>query len=334
MDDKILELHKSAIVVDTHCDTLLRVLGRSQAYGQKPAPYRLRDRHTEGHIDLPRLQDGGVDVQFFAAYIEPIYKPDRSLKRTLQIFDAFFTELAANEDQMMLVQSSADIAKAQAAGKIAAVMAIEGGEALEGDLGVLRVLHRLGLRAVGLTWNERNNIADGVGDCRSGGGLSEFGASLIAEMNRLGILVDVSHLSDPGFWDVISLSKQPIIASHSNARAVCNHRRNLTDDQIKALAKNGGVMGMNFCAAFVREDGQPSLDDLLNHIDHIVQLVGPEHVGLGSDFDGISAAPEGLSDASKMPLITEGLVKRGYSDQQIRLILGENYLRVFRQVWG
>lgn len=334
MEERTKVLHHSAIVVDTHCDTLLRVVGRNQPFGQKAEPYRLRDLHSEGHIDLPRLITGGVDVQFFAAYIEPIYKPDRSLLRTLQIFDAFFTELAANEDQMLLVRQAADIDRAQAEGKIAAVMAIEGGEALEGDLGVLRVLHRLGVRAIGLTWNQRNNIADGVGDCRSGGGLSEFGAAVIAEMNRLGILVDVSHLSDPGFWDVIALSEQPIIASHSNSRAVCNHRRNLTDEQIKALAKNGGVMGMNFCASFVREDGHPTLDDLLNHVDHIVQLVGPEHVGLGSDFDGIGAAPEGLDDASRMPLLTEGLVKRGYSETAIRQILGENYLRVFRQVWG
>jgi membrane dipeptidase len=235
---------------------------------------------------------------------------------------------------MMLATSAQDILTAKEQGKLAAVLAIEGGEALEGDLGVLRLFHRLGVRSIGLTWNERNNIADGVGDSRSKGGLSVFGADLIKEMNRLGILVDVSHLSDPGFWDVVELSTQPIIASHSNSRAVCNHRRNLTDDQIKALAKNGGVMGMNFAAAFVKEDGKPKLDDLLNHIDHIVELVGPEHVGLGSDFDGIGAAPEELTDASTMPLITDGLCKRGYSDEHIRLILGGNYFRVFKEVWG
>lgn len=334
MEDKVKQLHRDAIVVDTHCDTLLRVAGRGSMFGRQQEPYRLGDRHEEGHIDLPRLQEGGVDVQFFAAYIEPIYKPDRSLKRTMQLFDAFFTELEANPEQMMLAKTAADIDAAKAQGKVAAVMAIEGGEALEGDLGVLRILHRLGVRAIGLTWNERNDIADGAGDNRSGGGLSEFGAKVIAEMNRLGILVDVSHLSDPGFFDVIQLSQQPIIASHSNARAVCDHRRNLTDEQIKALAKNGGVMGMNFCAPFVKADGKPVLEDLIDHIDHIVQLVGPEHVGLGSDFDGISAAPKELTDATKIPLITEALVKRGYGEDHIRLILGGNYLRIFRQVWG
>lgn len=334
MEEQARQLHQDALVVDTHCDTLLRVVGRGNMFGRKQEQYHLRDRHQEGHIDLPRLQEGGVDVQFFAAYIEPIYKPDRSLKRTLQLFDGFFTELEANQDKMVLAKTAADIEEAKAAGKVAAVLAIEGGEALEGDLGVLRILHRLGVRAIGLTWNERNDIADGVGDCRSGGGLSEFGARLIAEMNRLGILVDVSHLSDPGFFDVIALSKQPIIASHSNARAVCDHRRNLTDEQIKLLAENGGVMGMNFCAPFVKADGQPTLDDLIAHIDHIVQLVGPEHVGLGSDFDGITSAPKELTDASKMPLITEALLKRGYSEEHIRLILGGNYMRIFRQVWG
>ncbi|HHW99120.1 MAG TPA: membrane dipeptidase [Firmicutes bacterium] len=333
MDERARQLHQDALVVDTHCDTLLRVLGRAP-YQQQQKAYRLADRHEEGHIDLPRMKEGGVDVQFFAAYIEPIYKPDRSLKRTMQIFDAFFTELDANSDSMMLATTVQDILTAKEQGKIAAVLAIEGGEALEGDLGVLRMFHRLGVRSIGLTWNERNDIADGVGDARSKGGLSAFGAAVIEEMNRLGILVDVSHLSDPGFWDAVEISKHPIIASHSNARAVCNHRRNLTDEQIKALAKNGGVMGMNFAAGFVKADGQPTLDDLLDHIDHIVQLVGPHHVGLGSDFDGIGATPEGLNDVTSMPLITEGLVKRGYSDEHIRLILGENYLRVFREVWG
>lgn len=333
MEEKIKRFHQEALVVDTHCDTLLRVLGRRLPF-MRQEPYRLSDRHEEGHIDLPRLREGGVDVQFFAAYIEPMYKPDRSLKRALQIFDAFFRELEANPDQMMMATCVADIRRAKEENKVAAVLAIEGGEALEGDLGVLRVLHRLGVRAIGLTWNERNDIADGVGDARSGGGLSVFGAELIKEMNRLGILVDVSHLSDAGFWDVIELSSQPIIASHSNARAVCNHRRNLTDDQIKALAKNGGVMGMNFAAGFVKEGGKAALGDLLDHIDHIVSLVGPRHVGLGSDFDGIGATPEGLTDVSRMPLITEGLFQRGYSEDDIKLILGGNYLRVFEQVWG
>lgn len=333
LEEKARQLHQAALVIDTHCDTLLRVLGRNNPY-RPQEPYRLGDRHTEGHIDLPRLQEGGVDVQFFAAYIEPIYKPDRSLKRVMQLFDAFYTELDANPDTMMLATSVQDIMTAKEQGKVAAVMAIEGGEALEGDLGVLRMLHRLGVRSIGLTWNERNDIADGVGDCRSKGGLSAFGAEVIAEMNRLGILVDVSHLSDPGFWDLIEISKHPIIASHSNARAICNHRRNLTDEQIKALAKNGGVMGMNFAAGFVKEDGKPTLADLLDHIDHIVQLVGPHHVGLGSDFDGIGASPEGLRDVTAMPNITAGLVQRGYSDEHIQLILGENYLRVFKEVWG
>lgn len=327
-------LHEDATVVDTHCDTLLRVLGRSFAPGGKGEPYRLADRHEDGHIDFPRMREGAVDVQFFAAYIEPIYKPDRALKRALQIFDAFYTEMEANAEQVMVIRNTADIRRAQENGKLGAVLSIEGGEAVEGDLGVLRMLHKLGVRSIGLTWNERNNIADGVGDARSGGGLTVFGAAMIEEMNRLGILIDVSHLSDPGFWDVVELSKHPIIASHSNARSICCHRRNLTDDQIKALAKNGGVMGMNFAAAFVREDGKPTIEHLLDHIDHIVNLVGPRHVGLGSDFDGIGATPEGLTDVSKMPLVTEGLVRRGYSDEDIKLILGGNYLRVFEQVWG
>ncbi len=186
---------------------------------------------------------------------------------------------------------------------------------------------------VGLVHSLRNLLADGVADNRTKGGLSQFGVEVVEELNRLGMIVDVSHLSDAGFWDVMEISKDPVVASHSNARAVCAHPRNMTDDMIRALAERGGVMGMNFAPDFVHKK-KPSVETLVDHIDHIVDLVGPEHVGLGSDFDGIPDTPKGLEDASKMPAITEELVKREYSEDYIRLILGGNHLRLLKEVIG
>ena len=321
-EERALRLHQESLVVDTHCDTLVGVA--NGAYG-------LGDEREDGHIDLPRLKRGGVNAQFFACYIEPVFKPTRSLRRAVQMIDALYAQAEQNAATMEIAFSAEDVLRIQAANKVAAIISIEGGEAVEGDLGVLRMLYKLGVRAIGLTWNQRNDIADGVGEIRAKGGLTNFGVSLIKEMNRLGMIVDVSHLTKPGFWDIIAESSAPIIASHSNAEAVCNHQRNLDDDQIRALAKNGGVMGMNFCPPFVAAEN-PSLDKMLDHIDHIVQLVGPNHVGLGSDFDGIGSTPTGLEDVTKMINITRGLIGRGYSDEDIVKILGGNYLRLFKEI--
>ncbi len=337
------KLHRESLVVDTHVDTLLACV-----YGRRS----LTECSEEGHVDLPRLRDGGVNVQLFAHYIEPAYKPDRGLLRFMQMADVFFSEVEKADDAEV-AYSGEDIERINGESKIACVLSIEGGEAIQGDLGVLRVLHRLGVRCLGLTWNQRNQLADGVGESRTGGGLTRIGVKAIEEMNRLGIVVDVSHVSKPGFWDVVEVSEQPFIASHSNARAVCDHPRNLTDEQICALAESGGVMGMNFAPYFVdeevrreaqrirsqglgREDmtKKASIDSLLDHIDHIVDLVGIEHVGVGSDFDGIGDTPEGLEDVTCMPRLTEGLIQRGYEDDKIRAILGGNFMRVFKQVWG
>ena len=232
-----------------------------------------------------------------------------------------------------LSASHAEIIQANEEGKIAAMLSIEGADVLEGRLSMLRVYHRLGVRMVGLVHSLRNLLADGVSDNRTKGGLSQFGVEVVEELNRLGMMVDVSHLSDAGFWDVMEASKDPVVASHSNSRAVCPHPRNMTDDMIRALAEHGGVMGMNFATDFVHETN-PSVETLVDHIDHIVDLVGPEHVGLGSDFDGIPSTPRGLEDASKMPALTEELVKREYSEDYIHLILGGNHLRLVKQVVG
>jgi len=250
------------------------------------------------------------------------------------MLDCFYEELAANKDALHLVLSSEDLAVARGLNKVGALISIEGGEALEGDLSVLRMLYKLGVRAIGLTWNERNEIAEGVGECRSGGGLTDFGVKVVQEMNHLGMIVDVSHLSEPGFWDVIEVSTKPIIASHSNAKAICNHVRNLTDEQIKALAKNGGVMGLNMCDEFLRESGEVTLQHVVDHIEHVFSLVGSKHIGLGADFDGITKPPLGLEDCSKFPALTEAMLKRGISEDQVRDVLGLNHLRVIKSVLG
>ncbi len=320
-----VKLHEQTIVVDAHCDTVLHVLRNG---------YELGEEHSEAHVDLPRLRRGGVNLQFFALYIEPQFKPDRATRRVLQMLDAFYQQQSLNDDTLSVARNAGDIRSALRQGKVAALLSIEGGEALEGDLGVLRMLYRLGVRAIGLTWNERNQIADGVGEKSAGGGLTDFGRQVVAEMNRLGMIIDVSHLSERSFWDTVGASGHPVIASHSNARVLCPHVRNLTDEQIRALAHNGGVMGINFSSEFLIQEGQASIADIVRHIEHVCALVGPGHVGLGADFDGITMPPGDLPDVSHLPALTQTLSGRGFDEAAIRGFLGENFMRVIERVIG
>lgn len=322
-----LELHRDSIIFDGHCDTLLEVLDGKR---------KLSERSSEGHIDLPRLREGGVTAQVFAVFIEDRYLPAGAAKQTLRMLDTLYRELEANAGSFILATKAADIEHAKSAGKVAAVIGIEGAESLEGDLALLRVFYHLGLRLLTIAWSRRNQAADGVHESRTGGGLSSFGVDLVKECNRLGILVDISHLSAAGVRDVLQISPQPVIASHSNAYALCPHVRNLNDEQLTALAEKGGVVGVTFVPSFLTEErNEASLDKLLDHIDHIVRVAGIDHVGLGSDFDGFGPPPPtGLDDVTRLPGITAGLVARGYSAEQVRKILGGNFLRVFRQVVG
>jgi membrane dipeptidase len=335
MNQRILELHKRATVVDAHIDTLLELMVPPARPTKLATPRNFGERSTKGHVDLPRLLESGVDLQVFAAYIQPEYKIERALHRVLQLIDRFYQLLDAHPDKLLPFTRVADVREAEKQGKIAAMLSIEGGEAVEADLGILRMLHRLGVRAMTLTWNERNQIADGAAEGRTKGGLTNFGLELVAEMSKIGMVIDVSHISDAGFFDVIETTKGPIIASHSNCRAICNHRRNLTDEMIKLLAEKGGVVGMNFAPAFVDENkDSATLERVLDHVDHVVKVAGVEYVGLGSDFDGIENTPKGLEDVTKMPDLTEGLVKRGYGEEDVIKILGENFLRVFKKIMG
>ncbi|PKM82104.1 MAG: peptidase [Firmicutes bacterium HGW-Firmicutes-13] len=311
------------MIADAHCDTVHRFFLPSDEYDFK-------NRNDSGHIDLPRLKEGGIKVQVFALYIEPEYNPDRSLKRCLILYDQLIRTLQDCREEIELVRSSDEMEDALKKDKIAAFISIEGGEALEGSLAVLRVLYSLGIRFLTLTWNHRNQIADGVGEKETGGGLTRFGREVIKEMNRLEMVIDVSHLSEAGFWEVMELSESPVIASHSNAAALCSHPRNLKDEQIKALADKGGLIGINFYPPFVGSQ-KADIPFLLDHIDHMVNLVGIDYIGLGSDFDGIKETLVGLEDVSKLPNLTHELITRGYNDKDIKKIYGENFLNFIKK---
>lgn len=317
------EIHKNSIIIDGHCDTVHNFLNPARKYS-------FHKKNSRGHVDLPRLKEGGVKVQVFAIYVESKYNPWRSLERCLELYDYFLRNMEDNQEEIELAHSLKEIYSIYQKGKIAAFLSVEGGEVLQGRLEVLRVLYRLGIRILTLTWNHRNQLGDGVYEKVTGGGLTRFGRKVVKEMNRLGMIIDVSHLSEPGFWDVLEFSEYPVMASHSNAAALCPHPRNLSDRQLKALGEKGGMVGVNFCPSFV-SDENPKLKVLLDHIDHIVNLIGIEHVGIGSDFDGIDQAVEGLEDISKITNITSGLINRGYGERDIKKIWGENYLDLFKK---
>lgn len=317
-------LHQDILVIDGHCDTILAVVRGAGRLGT----YR-----ETGHVDLPRLKEGGVKVQFFAAFIESLYKPFSSLTRTMQLIDAFHTEVEDNSDCLAPGLTMRQIRRELREGKTIAVLGIEGGEALNGDLSVLRMLYKLGVRFLGLTWNQRNQLADGVGESITKGGLTNFGCAVITEMNRLGIIIDLAHISAAGFWDALERSRHPVMVSHTNCFKLCPHPRNLTDDQIKALARKGGIMGLSFVPDFLGK-GRTSITNFFDHLDHVAGLAGTDVIAIGSDFDGIDNTPDGLYDCRCFPAITAGLLERGYTEKEVRGIMGENMFRLMEKVFN
>ncbi len=289
-------LHNNAIIVDGHCDTLGDVLEGTRTLGE---------RSSLGQVDLPRLQAGGVTAQIFACFV-PVDQYRRGATRhALQRMDRFFQALEAHPHALTLATSAADIRKAKRAGKIAGILGLEGAEPIEDSLDLLRSFYRLGVRNLGLTWNFRNDVADGVFEGESARGLTPFGIRVIEECNRLGILIDVSHLAPAGLEDVLRVSQHPIIASHSNAAAVCNNVRNLTDEQLEAIASRGGLIGVTFVPSFLTQPYRnATLDHILDHVDHLVKTAGADHVMLGSDFDGMgTVVPKGMEDATSFPAL-------------------------------
>lgn len=309
-------------VFDAHIDTLLRLLGK-----------RANLQEAQGHVNLAHLQ-GGPGAQFFAVFVEPRYCHGLAMHQAVEMIDLFWKMLEDHREALAFAGSAEDIRRARSEGRFACLLAIEGGEALEGKLSSLRMFYRLGVRLLTLTWNFRNELAAGQMEGPEGGGLSRFGREVVEEMNRLGMIVDVSHLNEPGFWDVLSVSRDPVMASHSNAKALCPHPRNLTDEQIRALADKGGVIGVNFCAAFVRADGQATAEHVADHIEYLIRVGGEDCAALGSDFDGIDEVPVGLEDYGRIRTLVGLLEKRGLREAVIEKVMGGNLLRFCRQVLG
>jgi membrane dipeptidase len=364
--ERARKLMAEAIGTDSHIDTVQRVLVMGQDLGQ------LAD---VGHVDLPRLRQGEMHAPFFALWVPAYFPGAEAVRRTLDLRDAMQTVLDAHSDQIELATTAADIRRIVAAKKISAFLTIEGGHQIDDDLRVLHMYYRLGIRSMTLTHARNNSWADSATDTPIHNGLTDFGKDVVREMNRLGMVVDISHASDKTFYDALAVTNKPAIASHSSMRAISDIPRNITDDMLRALAKNGGVVGINFGEGFVNqkdaavlraaiqiESSNPppltgkalddyavrdeeklfgkrvnvvaTVQDVADHVDHAVRIAGIDHVGIGSDFDGVAGPPNGLEDVSKMPALIAVLLQRGYSESDLKKILGENHLRVIRQVTG
>ncbi|HVY61724.1 MAG TPA: dipeptidase [Planctomycetota bacterium] len=320
-------------VFDFHSDLLSRLLEEPFEGFEKG-----RGEGECRQYTLERLKAGGVRAVVWALYTEN-ERGEHPVVRTLRMIDIAHRLAERHADALALARTAAEVEAAGAAGKCAAILSIENGVACLDRLELLRTYHRLGVRAMGLVWNGRNAIADGCGEEAAGSKLTSFGRQVLDEMNRLGMLVDVSHLSVAGFWDVAerqAAARRPFIASHSNARALCDHRRNLDDEQIRAVARSGGVIGVNFYPSFIRAGGEgASIDDVVAHALALAEKAGGiEHVGIGADFDGISYGPRGLEDPSRYPALAAALAARGLSDADLEKVFFGNFLRVFRSVCG
>jgi membrane dipeptidase len=371
------KIHDFALIIDTHADTPQRFLDEGFDIGST-------DPNDIGHISLDKARRGNLGAEFFSIWVEPETNQGHFARHTFDLIDSVYEQAARHPNRMMMAFSTADIEHAHSAHKLAALMGIEGGHSIEADIHLLRDYYRLGVRYMTLSWSNTNEWADSSGDVNDAkiqhhNGLTDFGKQVVLEMNRLGMMVDISHVADKTFWDAIATTKAPVIASHSSARALVNAPRNMTDDMLKAVAKNGGVVQVNFFNGFIDENfrkaeeaqrpdqeaarqrymaqmksegkevnyieldsierewiakiPRPPLKSLIDHIDHIAKVAGVDHVGLGSDFDGVSGAtPQGIDSAADLPKITEALLDRGYSAEDIHKILGGNLMRVFREV--
>jgi len=362
---KALKLHRSAIIVDGHNDIPTIMVDDNYDIATPSA--------GKYHTDLARMKQGGMTGEFFSIYVDGKYaKEGGAARRAMDLIDVVYRAAERYPNQLMMATSVADIRRAKRDGKIAALMGIEGGHAIENSLSALRDFYRLGVRYMTLTHNNTNDWADSSRDKPLHNGLTDFGKEVVREMNRLGMLIDVSHVSDKTMSDALDVSTAPVIASHSSARALDSHPRNIPDDLLRRIAKNGGVVMVNFYTVFIDQKAydadkerdkrlKPQLDALkenfkgddkrleeernklyaanplppvplsvlIDHIDHIAKVAGIDHVGLGSDFDGGVTLPEGVKDISELPNITYELLRRGYSETDVRKILGENFLRAF-----
>src|SRR6266567_1406385 len=362
--ERAKKLHFSSIVLDTHDDTTQRFFSTD---------FDIAKRNADGSIDIPRMREGGMNAIFFSIWIDGRIMGPPAVQKALDQIDAVHENVRKYSKDLVLCRTAAEVREAHKQGKIAALIGVEGGHMIGNDMRVLRMFGDLGVRYMTLSHFYNDEWADSSTDKPAHNGLTDFGKDIVREMNRQGIMVDISHVSDKTFYDALEVSKAPLVASHSSCRALCNHIR----DMIKALAAKGGVIQINYEVSFIDQaykdasdklsggvvaifdqlkkecgddeacmgkkmnemhdkavaDGKlphVSWERIIDHIDHAVKLVGADHVGLGSDFDGASM-PEGMEDASKLPKITEALMRKGYSDGDIRKILGGNLLRVMEQ---
>jgi membrane dipeptidase len=365
--ERARRIQSQVIGIDSHIDTLQRVLMEHVDLGRTL---------PDGEVDLPRLRQGGMHAPFFALWVPTFYRGSEAVRRTLDLRDAMQSMLDRYPDRIELALTAADVERIVRSRKIAAVLTIEGGHQIADDLAVLRMYQQIGIRSMTLTHFRNNNWGDSSTDKPQHNGLTEFGKEVVREMNRIGIIVDISHVSDKTFYDALAVTTKPVIASHSSCRALSSLPRNMTDDMLRALARNGGVVGINFGGGFLSQkeadvtlrdinrigSAEPdlagkelddyttkmhihdnwahpkpttaALADIVAHIDHVVKVAGIDHVGIGSDFDGIAEVPIGLEDESKMPALTAALLRKGYSEADIKKIMGENTLRVMRAVVG
>lgn len=350
VSSRAARLHRESLVIDTHIDTATHLLYRGPDFGT---------RLKEGHVDIPRMREGGVGAAFFAVWIDESHDEEAAFKHAVRGVDVIRRTVDRHPADLALALNAADIEEARSRGKIAVLISIEGGRAIADDLACLRALHGLGVRSMTLAWYRSTNWCDSHNDGRHGG-LTPFGRDVVLEMNRLGMLVDISHVSDATFWDVLEVSQKPVFASHSCCRALRDHTRNMTDEMVAALSAKGGVINVTFVSGFVagppgsdfespvippREelrdpfdyiswpcpDPGPQFQTLMAQFNHAIRLAGPDHVGIGSDYDGMAQTPIGVEDISKLSAITEGLLASGHSDEEVRKVLGGNNLRLFRE---
>ena len=371
LEEKARRIHAEAYVLDTHTDTTPMF---------EDPDWDFAARHEDGHVDIPRLREGGYDAVFWSIYMGKTPGDGRATKRAIRRIDSVHEMIRRHPGTLMLATTAEDIREAARQGKIACLMGIEGGHMIEDDLATLRTYYRLGARYMTLTHSFNTSWADSAGTQlvveSEHDGLTDFGREIVLEMNRLGMMVDVSHVADSTFWDVMETSKAPAIASHSSVRALADHRRNMTDDMIEAMASRGGVIQINFYPGYIdpakvrsskkllpelREISERFSDDpekasearrklfsknaarsgietpasmVVDHIEHVIDLVGDDFVGLGADWDGVPEMPEGLEDVSKVPYITLELLRRGHDEATIKKVLGGNVLRLMEEVEG
>ena len=366
--DRAHKLHFSTIVLDTHDDTTQRFFSRT---------YDLAKRNPDGHIDIPRMKEGGMNAIFFSIWIDGRITGPPAIQKALDQIDAVHENVRRNSKDMVFCRTAEEVRRAHKEGKIAVLIGVEGGHMIGNDIRIVRIFGDLGVRYMTLSHFYNDEWADSSTDQPAHNGLTDYGKEIVREMNRQGIMVDISHVSDKTFYDALEVSKAPLIASHSSCRAICNHPRDMSDDMIRALAAKGGVIQINYEKSFIDQaykdaseklsggvvaqvdqlkkvcgddeecfgkkmqemEGQATAEGklphvnwerIIDHIEHVVKLVGADYVGLGSDFDGANM-PEWMEDCSRLPKITEGLMRKGFSDDDIRKILGGNLLRVMEQ---